>query len=127
MIEAAIIMPPVISAVERQIGARAEDRDLGHEPDELRRAADPEVAVERLALHRQGAAPARRPQCRMLSLSIPIALITCELRASDSAAASASAACRPAWPRRSEVAFWLISAISARAKPATTAMKPRSR
>src|SRR5258707_15430765 len=65
----------------------------------------------------------RRPQWRMLSLSIPIALITCEFRASDSAAASASAACRPAWPRRSEVAFWLISAISARAKPDTTAMR----
>jgi hypothetical protein len=53
MIEAAIIMPPVISA-EGQIGARAEDRDLGHEPDELRRTADPEIPVEGLALHRQG-------------------------------------------------------------------------
>ena len=41
----------------------------------------------------------------MLSFSIPIALITCEFRASNSAAASASAACSPAWPRRSVVAL----------------------
>ena len=40
--------------MEGQIGARAEDRDLGHEPDELRRTADPEISVEGLALHRQG-------------------------------------------------------------------------
>ena len=37
-----------------QIGARAEDRDLGHESDKLRRTADPEIPVEGLALHRQG-------------------------------------------------------------------------
>ena len=42
-------------AFERQVGAPAEDGDLGDQAQEARDAADPEVAVERADLHGQRA------------------------------------------------------------------------
>src|ERR1700676_4679758 len=106
--------------MEGQIGARAENRDLGHEPDELRRTADPEIPVERLALHCQGR---RLPAPPMKNALAQHSHRIDHLRISRQRLGRRIGLCgMQARPRRSDVAFWLISAISARTKPATTAM-----